>query len=112
MPDIKHHGKMNTKSNSNSSVSGSQDDSEGEPPLPLPTIKQCSPNNKQNTIKGVKKAYGYDKYAPIKVEFVKQPSIGKGIVSKKKFHEDLKVDKARIIKKSLIEGSKNPKKRK
>lgn len=104
---------MNTKSNSNSSVSGSQDDSEGEPPLPLPTIKQVSPNNKQNSIKGAsKKTYGYDKCAPIKVEFVKQPSIGKGIASKKKFHEDLKVDKARIFKKSLIEGQKNSKKRK
>ena len=113
LPGIKHPSIIDSVKH-NSSVNGSQDESEGEPHLPLPPIKQNSNSHKNEMIKaGKQKSNGpVEKYSTLKSEYSQQSLGNKVIKTKKKFNEDLKIDKAKIFKKGFLEISKNKKAKK
>ena len=103
-----------TNSNNNASVNGSQDESEGEPKVPLPPIKHKQGNIKQSIYKkDAKKKLSnvHEKLSTLKSE-LSQQSFSNKYGSKKNINDDLKVDKARIFKKSVVEASKGGKKKK
>ena len=121
LPGIKHPSMVDPGTKHNASVSGSQDESEGESrmPLPLPPIKPAPsiPNNKlgpgyDGGRSHVKKGHCRDKYNTLKNEYSQQSLGSKVLKSQKKFHEDLKIDKARIFKRAFLDGPKNGKKKK
>jgi len=111
LPGIKHPSIVDGKHNS--SVSGSQDESEGESHMPLPPIKQMPSIYKGEGVKvPSKKPPGPEKYGTLKGEYSHQSLGNKVLKTKKKFHEDLKIDKAKIFKKGLSEVPKMGKKKK
>jgi len=105
------NSKSNGSNASNASVSGSQEESEGEQPnIPLPQIKKAYKFNRQSIYKeNIKKIYGGDKQGQ-KAEILIANKAA--IAPKKKFNEDLKVDKAKFYKKSQYEIQKQNKKKK
>ena len=106
----------------NASVSGSQDESEGEPHMPLPPIKPAPGGHKGDTNLAASNAKGtnkkgnvqqqHEKYNTLKSEYSQQSLGNKVLKTKKKFHEDLKIDKAKIFKKAFLDAPKNGKKKK
>ena len=106
LPGIKHPSIVDGKQNS--SVSGSQDESEGDVHMPLPPIKHMPSINKGGA--GSKKPQ-QQMHGTLKGEFSQQLLGTKVIKTKKNFNEDLKIDKAKVFKKTLFEGPKGTRKK-
>ncbi len=109
LPGIKHPSMVDTCTKHNASVSGSQDESDGEPHPPLPPIKPRGMARHYRGAQGAAKKSGHpaaEKYTTLKSDNSQQMLAKKALKGKKSFHEDLKIDKAKIFKKTFLEGAK------
>ncbi len=94
---------MAETNNYNMSVSGSQDESEGEGPRqPLPLLPIVT-NKRKEGKHIVPPPPPRDKYSTLRSEYPQAAARQPGY--KKKFNEDLRIDRAKIFKKTFVEGS-------
>ncbi len=114
LPGIKHPSVAEGSVKHNSSVSGSQDESESEPHQPLPPIKPAQHvHNRREETKKPNKGGAHEKYSTLKNEYSQQSLGNRALKTKKKFNEDIiRIDKAKIFKKTFLDGPKNGKKKK